>query len=167
MRFSARGRTWLLVLRPPWGQPVDRWFVRWLHVSPMTLQYALVGGAPFATAWRNARRSLLLTTIGSRSGLPRTTVLPYFEAGDDLVLCGTNGGGPRDPHWVDNLRADDRVWVRVGGRLHAARARVTAGEERRRVFDLVAPQHGALPRYEKQAATHGREIPLVAIRFSA
>ena len=163
-RFSARGRTWLIVLREPWGQPVDRWFVRWLRFSPMTFQYAVAAGTPVAEAFRKGRRSLLLTTVGRRSGLPRTTVLPWFAHGDEWVICGTNGGGPTDPHWVDNIRADDRVWVRVDGRLRAARARITTGEERREVFDAVTPQHGGLPRYERQAAKHGREIPLVAIR---
>jgi deazaflavin-dependent oxidoreductase (nitroreductase family) len=163
-RFSARGRTWMIVLRPPWGQPIDRFFVRWTGFSPMTFQYALASGAPFATAMRNARASLLLTTIGSKSRQLRTTVLPYFDYEGDLVICGSNGGGPRDPHWVDNIRASGQVWVRIDRRLVPAEAHVAEGDERMRVFDAVAPQHGGLHRYQKQAATHGRELPLVVIR---
>src|SRR5688500_1209865 len=108
-RSSARGRTWMIVLRPPYGQPVDRFAVRWTGFSPMTLQYALARGAPFPTAVRNARQSLLLTTIGRRSGQLRTTVLPYFRHEDALVICGSNGGGPRDPQWADNIRANGQV----------------------------------------------------------
>ena len=163
-RFSARGRTWVIVLREPWGQPIDRWCVRWLRFSPMTFQYAVAAGTPLADAFRKGRRSLLLTTVGRRSGLLRTTVLPWFPFEDELVICGTNGGGPTDPRWVDNIRADGRVWVRVDGHLRAATARVTTGDARRRVFDAVAPDHGGLTRYERQAARHGREVPLVAIR---
>ena len=163
-RFSARGRTWMIVLRPPWGQPVDRFVVRWTGFSPMTFQYAIASGAPFSTAYRNARAALLLTTIGSKSRLLRTTVLPYFEYEGDLVICGSNGGGPRDPHWVDNIRADPQVWVRIDRRLVPAEAHVAEGEERTLVFDAVAPQHGGLRRYQKQAATHGRDVPLIVIR---
>lgn len=164
-RFSARGRTWMIVLRPPWGQPVDRVAVRWTGFSPMTFQYALAGGMPWRDAVREARQVLLLTTVGRTSGLLRTTVLPYFPVGDDLVVCGSNGGGPRDPRWVDNVRADGRVWIRTGaGALRAADARVTEGAERDDTFTAVAPQHPGLARYQRQASTHGRDVPLVAIR---
>jgi deazaflavin-dependent oxidoreductase (nitroreductase family) len=163
-RFSARGRTWMILLRPPWGQPVDRFFVRWTGFSPMTFQYALASGAPFSSAAHNARASLLLTTIGSKTRQLRTTVLPYFQFEDDLVICGSNGGGPRDPHWVDNIRANRQVWIRVDRRLVPAEAHVAEGLVREQVFEAVAPQHGGLRRYQKQAATHGRELPLVVIR---
>ena len=130
----------------------------------MTFQYALASGAPFASAARSARASLLLTTIGSKTGQLRTTVLPYFHYENDLVICGSNGGGPRDPHWVDNIRANGRVWIRIDREVAPADARVAEGDERSSVFDAVAPQHGGLRRYQKQAATHGRDVPLVVIR---
>jgi deazaflavin-dependent oxidoreductase (nitroreductase family) len=162
-RFSARGRTWMIVLRPPWGQPVDRAAVRLTGFSPMTFQYVLAAGAPVGQAWREARQVLLLTTIGRRSGRLRTTVLPYFHSGDDLVICGSNGGGPRDPYWTENVRARGRVWIRVGGRLRPATAHVAEGDERAAVFPVVAAQHGGLKRYQRQASTHGRDVPLVVL----
>ena len=154
----------MIVLRAPWGQPVDRVAVRWTGFSPMTFQYAAAAGAPLREAFADARRALLLTTIGRRSGLLRTTVLPYFDLDDDVVICGTAGGGPTDPRWVDNIRADGRVWVRIDRVLHPADAHVTEGAERREVFDVVARQHTGLRRYQKQASRHGREVPLVVIR---
>lgn len=162
-RFSARGRTWMIVLRPPWGQPIDRAAVRWTGFSPMTFQYALAAGAGFADSVKRARDALLVTTIGSKTRQLRTTVLPYFRHDGDLVICGTNGGGPRDPHWVDNIRANGQVWIRVDRKLLPADARVAEGEERERVFEAIAPQHGGLRRYQKQASTHGRDVPLVLI----
>ena len=154
----------MIVLRAPWGQPVDRFVVRWTGFSPMTFQYAAAAGAPLRDACADARRALLLTTVGRRSGLPRTTVLPYFELGEDVVICGTAGGGPKDPQWVENIRADGRIWVRIDRRLHAATAHVAEGEERTEVFEVVARQHTGLRRYQKQAGTHGRQVPLVVIR---
>jgi deazaflavin-dependent oxidoreductase (nitroreductase family) len=157
----------MIVLRAPWGQPVDRFVVRWTGFSPMTFQYAVAAGTPLRQAARDARRALLLTTVGRRSGLLRTTVLPYFELGDDVVICGTAGGGPADPHWVDNVRADGRVWVRIDRVLRAATAQVAEGAARDEVFEVVARQHTGLRRYQKQAATHGRQVPLVVIRRAA
>src|SRR3954463_1470933 len=143
-RFSARGRTWMIVLRAPWGQPVDRFTVRWTGFSPMTFQYAAAAGAPLGQAFADARRVLLPTTVGRRSGLLRTTVLPYFDLGDDVVICGTAGGGPTDPQWVGNVRADGRVWVRIDRVLHPATAHVAEGAERADVFEVVAQQHTGL-----------------------
>ena len=154
----------MIVLRAPWGQPVDRFVVRWTGFSPMTFQYALAAGAPVGQAAADARRALLLTTVGRRSGLLRTTVLPYFELGEDVVICGTAGGGPTDPHWVDNVRADGRVWIRIDRVAQAATAHVAEGPERDEVFDVVSRQHTGLRRYQKQASTHGRTVPLVVIR---
>ena len=153
----------MIVLRPPWGQPVDRSVVRWTGFSPMTFQYALAAGTPFADAFRDARRVLLLTTVGRRTGLLRTTVLPYFRVGDDLVICGSNGGGPRDPAWADNVRADGRAWITVDRVMRPAAARVATGVDRDEVFAVVAAQHRGLKRYQRQAETHGRDVPLVVL----
>jgi deazaflavin-dependent oxidoreductase (nitroreductase family) len=157
----------MIVLRAPWGQPVDRFVVRWTGFSPMTFQYAVAAGTPVRRAVADARRALLLTTVGRRSGLPRTTGLPYFELGEDVVICGTAGGGPSDPRWVDNVRAEGRVWIRIDRVLHAATAHVAEGDERAEVFEVVAGQHTGLRRYQKQAGRHGREVPLVVIRRGA
>src|SRR3954467_11514776 len=136
--FSSRGRTWCIVLRPPYAQPIDRFLVRWTGWSPVTTQYALAGGADLR-AFRT--RVLLLTTIGRTSGALRSTVLPYFEVGDELVICGTNGGGPGDPKWVKNSEAEGTCWVTVNRRQLPATARVARGAERERVFEAIAPQH--------------------------
>ena len=109
------------MLRPPYAQPIDRFLVRWTGWSPVTTQYALAGGADLR-AFKT--RVLLLTTIGRRSGALRSTVLPYFEVDDDLVICGTNGGGPHDPQWVKNIEAEGTCWVTVNRRQLPATAHV-------------------------------------------
>jgi deazaflavin-dependent oxidoreductase (nitroreductase family) len=160
IRFSARGRTRFIVLRPPYAQPIDRFLVRWTGWSPVTTQYALAGGGNLNSF---KTRVLLLTTIGRTTGALRTTVLPYFPDGDDLVICGTNGGGPVDPQWVKNIEANPTCWVRVKRRLVPAAAHVAHGNERERVFESVAPRHGGLRRYQEQTAALGRDVPLVVI----
>ena len=92
-----------------------------------------------------------------------STVLPYFEVDDDLVICGTNGGGPHDPQWVKNIEADGTCWVTVNRRQLPATAHVARGEERERVFEAIAPKHGGLRRYQEQTSALGRDVPLVVI----
>ena len=155
-RFSSLGRGHFIILRGAWGRAVDRSLVRWTGWSMITWQYTRAAGRPY-------QPTLLLTTIGRRTGLLRSSVLPYFPVGQDLVVCGTRGGGPRDPLWVGNLKAAPQCWLRVRRHLVPAVARVVAGEERLELFDTVARRHGGLSRYQKQAATFGRDIPLVVL----
>jgi deazaflavin-dependent oxidoreductase (nitroreductase family) len=155
-RFSSAGRSHLIILRGSWGRAVDRWLVRWLGWSMITWQYTRAAG-------RRYQPTLLLTTIGRRSGRLRSSALPYYPVGGDLVVCGTRGGGPFDPLWVGNVRADPHCWLRVRRRLVAATARVAEGAERAALFGTVADRHGGLRRYQEQAATYGREVPLVVL----
>jgi len=155
-RFSAGGRTRLILLRGGWGRAIDRFLVRWTGWSMITWQYTHAAGRAY-------QPTLLLTTIGRKTGLLRTSALPYYRVGADLVVCGTRGGGPHDPLWVGNVRAHPHCWLRVRRHLIPATARVAAGEERVELFELVAPQHGGLRRYQKQASKYGREIPLVIV----
>jgi deazaflavin-dependent oxidoreductase (nitroreductase family) len=155
-RFSSGGRGRFIVLRGPWGRAVDRALVRWTGWSMITWQYTRAAG-------RRYQPSLLLTTVGRQTGRLRSSVLPYYPVGDEVVVCGTRGGGPYDPLWVGNVRADPNCWLRVRRRLVPARAHVAEGAERGALFDAVAAQHGGLRRYQEQAATYGREIPLVVL----
>jgi deazaflavin-dependent oxidoreductase (nitroreductase family) len=155
-RFSSGGRRGFIVLRGSWGRAVDRFLVRWIGCSMITWQYTHAAGRPY-------QPSLLLTTIGCRTGLLRSSVLPYYRVGGDLIVCGTRGGGPYDPLWVGNIRADGQCWLHVRRRLIPAGARIASGDERVELFERVAALHGGLRRYQAQAATHGREIPLVIL----
>jgi deazaflavin-dependent oxidoreductase (nitroreductase family) len=146
----------MIVLRGRWGAAIDRFLVRWTGFSMVTWQYSKAAGRPYSA-------TLLLTTIGCRTGRLRTTPLPYFAVGDDLVVCGTRGGGPTDPMWVANVRADPHCWLRIRRRTVPARGRVATGAERERLFEVVCELHRGLRRYQEQAASYGREVPLVVL----
>jgi hypothetical protein len=135
IEYSARGNTRWIVLKGPWGRRLDRLLVRHLGVSVITWQYAKAGGVPY-------RSTLLLTTIGRRTGTLRPRALPYHRAGDSFVVIGSNGGGPTDPDWVWN---------------------VAEGEERERLFALIGESGDSLARYQQRASTFGRTVPLVVL----
>lgn len=105
--------------------------------------------------------TLLLEHRGRRSGDLFITPLLYLEDGTDLVVVGSQGGLPRDPQWVANLRASPDTVVRLP-RQHARRvhARVAAPAERAalwpRLVDLYAD-------FAKYAAWTDREIPVVVL----
>ena len=88
-----------------------------------------VTSGPFA-----GRPVLLLTTTGARSGQPRLAPLVYSRDGERYVILASKGGAPTHPAWYRNLVAHPLVTVEVGPETFRARARVTDGAERERLF---------------------------------
>jgi deazaflavin-dependent oxidoreductase (nitroreductase family) len=82
---------------------------------------------------------LLLTTTGARSGRPATVPLGY--AVDDqrrVFVVASKAGSPRHPAWFHNLRANPEVTVELADGSFPARAVVTVGEERDRLYRMIA-----------------------------
>jgi deazaflavin-dependent oxidoreductase (nitroreductase family) len=82
---------------------------------------------------------LLLTTTGARTGRP--TTVPLGFAVDDrgrVFVMASKAGAPKHPAWFHNLRANPSVTVELGDRSFPARAVVTAGEERDRLYSLIS-----------------------------
>ncbi|GAA2358407.1 nitroreductase/quinone reductase family protein [Dactylosporangium salmoneum] len=156
LAFTSYGRPWLIVFRGRFGMAFDRWLVRRTGFSVVSLQYALAGGQRY-------QPTLLLTTIGAKTGELRSVALPYIRRGDDYVVVASKGGGPVNPAWVANLKATDRCWLRVRRRGIAARARVATGEERAALYPYVVERKPNVARYQERASTFGREIPLVVL----
>jgi deazaflavin-dependent oxidoreductase (nitroreductase family) len=69
-----------------------------------------------------APNSLLLHTVGAKTGLPRTNSLSYARDGDCYLVVASNGGDPRAPGWYHNLKASPRVEINVGPRRFAVTA---------------------------------------------
>jgi deazaflavin-dependent oxidoreductase (nitroreductase family) len=104
--------------------------------------------------------SLLLTTRGRRSGDLRRTALFYGKDGDRYLLVASNGGSPTHPAWYLNLAAHPEVELQVGADRFAAMASTASGDERARLFELMASIF--LP-YNEYQAKAGREIPVVVL----
>src|SRR5664280_3808932 len=66
--------------------------------------------------------ALLITTIGRKSGRPRTNGLTYCRDRGDVIVVASNGGGDRPPAWLLNLQANPEVTLRVGRRVFRASA---------------------------------------------
>src|SRR5689334_9240452 len=82
---------------------------------------------------------LLLTTTGARTGRQATVPLGFGVDDEGRVfVVGSKAGAPRHPSWFHNLRANPAVTVELSGRTYRARAVVTAGEERERLYRMVA-----------------------------
>jgi deazaflavin-dependent oxidoreductase (nitroreductase family) len=103
---------------------------------------------------------LLLTTIGARSGEPRTTPLAYHRRRDRYLVIASNGGAPNHPKWFRNLERDPNVTVEVGAERFTARARILEGSHRDTAFGAIVAQVPAAGTFQSQA---GRTIPVVEL----
>ena len=114
-----------------------------------------------AEGWEwNGVQTLILTTTGRRSGEPRPTPLIYGQDGQAYMVVASKGGAPEHPAWYLNLLASGRCQVQVGPTVLAVRARVARGEERTRLWDLMAR---IWPAYNDYALRTSREIPVVVL----
>ena len=81
--------------------------------------------------------ALLLTTVGRKSGLPRTNGLTYCRDRGDIIVVASNGGSDRPPAWLLNLETEPNVTIRLGRKVVAATARVATAQERSQLWPLV------------------------------
>lgn len=96
-------------------------------------------------------RTLLLTTIGRRSGEPRQVPLLYVERAGGYVVIGSNWGGEAHPAWSANLLAQPKATVSLGGKSVEVAGRLLTGDERREMWDAVAAYWPAYDRYAVRA----------------
>jgi deazaflavin-dependent oxidoreductase (nitroreductase family) len=154
----ARGRPWLTWLRGPIGKRIDLLLVRHAGWSPLYWLFGHrmadggLGGTP-----------ILVHSVGRVSGRVRAVVLPAFEQSGSWLICGTLGGGPRDPQWVANLQATPTTEIYLRRRRVPVRARLLAGAERAAINDWLTDRHPSIALYQRRADEHGRTIPVIAL----
>ncbi|WP_280242495.1 nitroreductase/quinone reductase family protein [Nocardia abscessus] len=73
--------------------------------------------------------TLLLRTVGRKSGKERTSALTYARDGEDYLVTASNGGSPRPPGWLANLKARPECEIQVGRRKLTVRARATLPDD--------------------------------------
>jgi len=106
--------------------------------------------------------SLELTTIGRKSGTPRSVMLTSpLQEGDAYVVVASRGGDDIHPAWFLNLRDNPAVEVTVVGQpKRDMHARVASAEERARMWPIIADKYRNHAGYQKRTK---REIPLVLL----
>ena len=106
--------------------------------------------------------SLMLTTTGRRSGLPRQVTLARLELDDAAVVIASNFGREHHPAWSENLLADPRATVERDGRLEPVRARLLTEEECQRVWPQAVASWPGYATY-REATAGTREIRMFAL----
>ncbi len=99
--------------------------------------------------------TLVLHTIGARSGIERDTVLMYCPDGAEFLVTGSNFARDAHPAWTANLLAHPEVAVSVGGRRVPVRSRMLDDDEREATWPKLERNW---PGYRKYEVTAGRTL---------
>ena len=120
--------------------PTDEEFLTYNEgvISDFRAHHGVVGQPPFPI--------LLLTSTGARTGRRTTVPLGFAVDGGRVFVVGSKAGAPRHPAWFHNLRANPAVTVELGDGSYPARAIVTTGEERDRLYRTVSDGTSAYER---------------------
>ena len=106
-----------------------------------------------------------LTTIGRRSGQPRTSMLTCpLHDGDTFVIVASRGGDPVHPAWFLNLRDRDvnpEIFVKVqNGAFWSVPDILDEGPEHDRIWELLCEDRAWYRDYQTRC---NRTIPLVRL----
>jgi deazaflavin-dependent oxidoreductase (nitroreductase family) len=107
---------------------------------------------------------LLLTTIGARTGIPRTSPVNYTRAGRGFVVVASKSGAPRHPDWYHNLLACPDATIELPGAVIPVRARITTGAEREHLFTRHATTLPNFTAYQKRTT---RQLPVLVLERTA
>jgi deazaflavin-dependent oxidoreductase (nitroreductase family) len=106
------------------------------------------------------KQLLLLTAVGAKSGIPRTTPLTFEFDGDSPVVFAAAAGAPKNPAWFHNLVAHPEVTVEIGTESFTAKAVVVTGKERDVLLERLPTLNSVVGRMQTKTT---REIPGVIL----
>jgi deazaflavin-dependent oxidoreductase (nitroreductase family) len=107
---------------------------------------------------------LLLTTIGRKSGMPRTLPLLFIEEGDDIIVVASKGGLPSAPLWYKNLVANPECEVQIRRRKMKMKARTASPDERAALWPKLVAHY---PDFASYQTWTDRVIPVVILKPTA
>ena len=120
--------------------------------------YERSGGTEGTTLRDTGLPVIVVTHTGNKTTAVRKTPLMRVKDDANYVLVGSQGGAPKHPVWVFNLRANPRVEIRDRTVVHPMQAReVTDATERARLWKAAV---AAYPPYEDYQTKTTRQIPI-------
>ncbi len=120
--------------------------------------YESSGGTKGTTLRDTGLPVIIVTHTGNKTGSVRKSPLMRVADGKGYVLVGSQGGAPKDPEWVHNLRAKPEVEIRDLTVVQPMRVReITDPAERARLWAIAVT---AFPPYADYQTKTTRLIPV-------
>ena len=99
--------------------------------------------------------SLVLHTIGAKSGLQRDSTLMYCPDGENMLVTGSNFARDEHPAWTANLLAHPDASVSINGERIVVRAALIPDEQREAIWKQLEENWPGYRGYER---TSGRVL---------
>lgn len=143
---------------PPRGldAPYTKFIIKWMSRITTTL-YKRTGGRVGGKFLQGAPVALL-TTIGRKTGEPRSTPLLYWREGRRVVLVASQGGAAKNPLWYLNLKANPQVTIQIKDEVLHLTARDATEAERTDYWPKLVDMYSSFDDYQ---AWTDRIIPIV------
>ena len=107
--------------------------------------------------------SLLLHTVGAKTGVARTASLSYARDGENYLIVASKSGAPSAPGWYHNLKANPNVEINVGPKRFGVTAKPVLPDDPdyARLWQIVNKKNSN--RYEVYQKKTSRPIPVVVL----
>ncbi|HEX3508157.1 MAG TPA: nitroreductase/quinone reductase family protein [Candidatus Dormibacteraeota bacterium] len=117
--------------------------------------YKLVGG-------RGHGNMVVLSTLGSTTGIERSSTVAGFPEGEGRwLVVASMGGAAKHPSWYVNLaKKPDHVFLQVGNERFRVRASSLHGEDRAVAWKRITAE---APNFAEYQTKTDREIPVVRL----
>lgn len=101
---------------------------------------------------------IIVSNTGHKTGAVRKTPLMRAVDGNNYILVASQGGAPKNPRWVQNLKAQPNVEIRDETAVYSMRVReVVDATEKQRLWDIAVK---AFPPYQEYQDKTDRIIPV-------
>ena len=118
--------------------PVATWLIRQVASRLDPVIFKATHGR-FTSFGPPAMSMLTITSVGRRSGKPRSVHLACVEHGGDQLIVASAMGQQKHPAWRYNIEANPNVEIQMRGERFAARAQVLTDSEKEKVWaDILA-----------------------------
>lgn len=104
--------------------------------------------------------TLLLFTVGRKSGNKIVTPVIYGKSGDDYVVIASKGGAPSHPNWYLNMQANPEFEIQVVNDRFKVKARDASDQERGALWDMMVDIYPPYADYQEKTS---RKIPVVIL----
>lgn len=118
------------------------------------LDYTHLGGHFFTT-------TLLLETLGRKSGEIRVTPLIYGDIGGEIVIIASKGGADVHPGWYWNLLEMSQIRFQIATQAFTASWREPDEAERAKIWEFMCSIY---PPYTDYQEATPRQIPVVMLK---
>ena len=151
-------RRWQKLIQKFASSKVGAWvFSRVLHYFDNVI-LKLTNNQKSLTSILSGVPVVVLTTIGAKSGKPRSVPLLALIKGERVVLIASNWGQAHHPGWYYNLKANPEVELSLDGQTGIYIAQDATDVERQEYWEEAVYMYAGYAEYKKRAVT--RKIPM-------